>query len=328
MRDFQYAIPGDVSNAIGLVSQEREAMFIAGGTGLVDLMKLEVQNPSKLVDVNRLPLADISETGNGALRIGAMARNSTVAYHPLVGERYPLLSEAILSGASAQLRNMATVGGNLMQRTRCTYFRDIHEACNKRSPGAGCAAADGFHRMHAILGTSEHCIATHPSDMCVALLCLDAVVEAQGSGLRRIPLEDFHVLPGDTPHIENVLAHDEIITAVELPRPAGKRACRYRKVRDRSSYEFALVSVAAALEISGDRIIDARVAFGGVATKPWRAYGVEKALNGARANAETYRVAADAAVEGAVPRRHNRFKLELLKRTLTRTLAELTGVER
>jgi xanthine dehydrogenase YagS FAD-binding subunit len=326
MRDFQYAVPKDLQAAIGIHSQERDAQFIAGGTGLIDLMKLEVENPAKLVDVNRLPLAEIVE-GDGVLRIGAMVRNSTLAYHPLVRERYPLLSEAILAGASAQLRNMATVGGNLMQRTRCTYFRDINEACNKRSPGAGCAAADGFHRMHAILGASEQCFATHPSDMSVALLCLDAVVEVQGAATRRIPIEEFHLVPGETPHIETVLANDEIITAVELPRRGYGRVSRYQKVRDRASYEFALVSVAASLQLSGNTIVDSRIAFGGVATKPWRARGVEKVLNGSRATTETYRNAAAAAVEGAVPRRHNRFKVELLKRTLIRTLSELTGVE-
>ena len=264
-------------------------------------MKLEVQNPTTLVDVNRLPLSEIRETDEGALRIGAMARNSAVAYHLLVRERYPMLSQAVLAGASAQLRNMATVGGNLMQRTRCTYFRDIHEACNKRTPGAGCAAADGFHRMHAILGTSEHCIATHPSDMCVALLCLDTVVEVQGrEATRRVPLEHFHVLPGDTPHIETVLRHDELITAIEIPRPSGNRASTYRKIRDRASYEFALVSVAASLATDGKTITDARVAFGGVATKPWRAHNVEKVLNGAAPGMETWRAAADTSVAGTV----------------------------
>ena len=329
MREFDYSVPRDVAGAIDTVSRQAGALFIAGGTGLVDLMKLEVQNPTTLVDVNRLPLSEIRETAEGALRIGAMARNSAVAYHPLVRERYPMLSQAVLAGASAQLRNMATVGGNLMQRTRCTYFRDIHEACNKRAPDAGCAAADGFHRMHAILGTSEHCIATHPSDMCVALLCLDTVVEVQGrEATRRVPLEHFHVLPGDTPHIETVLRHDELITAIEIPRPSGNRASAYRKIRDRASYEFALVSVAASLATDGKTITDARVAFGGVATKPWRAHSVEKVLNGAAQGMETWRAAAEASVAGAVPRRHNRFKVELLKRTLIRTLAELTGVER
>jgi len=328
MRDFQYVIPGDVQGAVRIVSNERDAQFIAGGTGLVDLMKLEVQTPAKLVDVNRLPLAEIRETESGGLRVGAMVRNSTLAHHALVRSRYPLLSEAIMSGASAQLRNMATVGGNLMQRTRCTYFRDIQEACNKRSPGAGCAAADGYHRMHAVLGTSQHCFATHASDMCVALLCLDAVVEVTGAAVRRIPLEEFHLLPGNTPHLETVLRRDEIVTAVEVGPPlSGNRVSRYRKVRDRASYEFALVSVAASLDVSGATIRDARIAFGGVATKPWRAHSVEKILNGARADFQAYRTAAEAAVEGAIARRDNRFKIELLKRTLIRTLMELTGVE-
>jgi xanthine dehydrogenase YagS FAD-binding subunit len=329
MREFQYAAPQDVAGALETVSRDAGALFIAGGTGLVDLMKLEVQNPTMLVDVNRLPLNDIRETEDGALRIGAMVRNSDVAYHPLVRERYPLLSQAVLAGASAQLRNMATVGGNLMQRTRCTYFRDVHEICNKRRPGAGCAALDGVHRMHAILGTSEHCIATHASDMCVALLCLDTVVEVQDrAATRRIPFEHFHVLPGDTPHIETVLRHDELITAIEIRQDSGTRASTYRKIRDRASYEFALVSVAASLATEGKTITDARVAFGGVATKPWRAYSVEKVLKGAGASKETWRAAADAAVADAAPRRHNRFKVELLRRTLIRTLSELTGVER
>ena len=326
MRHFQYSVPKDLQAAVGMRSQA-EAQFIAGGTGLIDLMKLEVENPATLVDVNRLPFADIVET-HDRLRIGAMVRNTTLAYHPLILQRYPLLSEAILSGASAQLRNMATVGGNLMQRTRCTYFRDVHEACNKRKPGSGCAAADGFHRMHAILGTSDQCFATHPSDMCVALLCLDAEVEVQGARQRRIPLEDFHVPPGQTPNIETILRQDEIITAVEIPHPKGQCVSRYRKVRDRASYEFALVSVAAAFEISNNTILNPRIAFGGVATKPWRAHGVERVLNGARAATDTFRAAAAAAVEGAIPRRDNRFKVELLKRTLTKTLAELTGVKR
>ena len=329
MREFDYTVPRDVAGAIDTVGQEADALFIAGGTGLVDLMKLEVQNPTTLVDVNRLPLSEIRETEGGALRIGAMTRNTAVAYHPLVRERYPLLSQAVLAGASAQLRNMATVGGNLMQRTRCTYFRDIRESCNKRTPGSGCAAADGHHRMHAILGTSEHCIATHPSDMCVALLCFDAVVEVQGrEATRRIPLEDFHLLPGDTPHLETVLRRDELITAIEIPRPSENRVSAYRKIRDRASYEFALVSVAVSLATDGKTIRDARIAFGGVATRPWRAHGVEKVLNGAELSIETWRAAAEASISGAAPRRHNRFKVELLKRTLIRTLAELTGVER
>lgn len=327
MNDFQYLVAKDLQGAIGTMSHGNGARLIAGGTGLVDLMKLEVEHPATLVDVNRLPLSEIEESERGSLRVGAMVRNSTLAYHPAVRARYPMLSEAILAGASAQLRNMATVGGNLMQRTRCTYFRDIHEACNKRSPGAGCAAADGFHRMHAILGTGDQCFATHPSDMCVALLCFDTTVEVAGATARRIPFEQFHVVPGATPHVETALAQNEIITAIEIQPAAGNRVMRYRKVRDRASYEFALVSVAASLELAGNSIVDARIAFGGVATKPWRAAGVEAVLNGARAGAETWRKAADAAVEGAAPRKHNRFKVELLKRTLIRTLAELTGVE-
>ena len=260
-----------------------------------------------------------------ALRIDAMVRNSAVAFHPAIRERYPILSEAILSGASPQLRNMATVGGNLMQRTRCTYFRDPRWACNKRSPGSGCSALEGYHRGHAILGTSEHCFATHPSDMSVALVALDAVVEVEGPrGTRRIPIEDFHRLPGDTPHIETSLEPDELIVAVELPKPAAAWRGQYLKVRDRASYEFALVSVAALLEVADGRIRAARIAFGGVGTKPWRGVAVEKALIGANAGPDAFRAAAERAVEGASPRRDNRFKVELLQRALVRALDEVS----
>jgi len=325
MRDFAYTPVKDIADAIG-ASRRPNARFIAGGTCLVDLMKLEVETPEEILDVNRLPLEAIQETADGGIQIGAMARNSAVARHPLVVDRYPILPEALLSGASAQLRNMATVGGNLMQRTRCTYFRDIHETCNKRTPGAGCAAAGGFHRMHAILGTSEQCFATHASDMSVALLVLDAIVEVRGpKGARRIPIAGFHTLPGDTPHIETVLERDELITAVELPPFSGEFKSRYRKIRDRESYEFALVSVAAMIAMSGDIIAGARVGFGGVATKPWRATEAEQILNGAPARLDVFRAAADASLIGAVPRHDNRFKVELLKRTLVRTLSELTG---
>ena len=326
MRDFIYTPVKDIDGAIGAL-QHPNARFIAGGTCLVDLMKLEVEVAEEIVDVNRLPLADIHETSTGSLYIGAMARNSTVARHPVVLEQYPLLSQALLSGASAQLRNMATVGGNLMQRTRCTYFRNTKEACNKRTPGMGCAAATGFHRMHAILGTSERCFAAHPSDMSVALNALDAVIEVRGPrSTRRIPIGDFHTLPGETPHIETVLERDELITSVELPRLSGQYRSRYRKIRDRQSYEFALVSVAAMLSMSGTTITDARVAFGGVATKPWRSKEIERILTGAAAGKETFRAAAEASVAGASPHPGNRFKVELLKRTLLRTLSELTGV--
>jgi len=326
MRDFTYTPVRDIGDAIH-ASQRVNARFIGGGTCLVDLMKLEVESPGEIIDVNRLPFSGIQETTDGGLRIGALARNSTVASHPLVLARYPILSEAILSGASAQLRNMATVGGNLMQRTRCTYFRDVHQSCNKRKPDTGCGAADGFHRMHAILGTSEHCFATHPSDMCVALTVLDAIVEVHGTqGTRNIPISDFHTMPGHTPNIETVLKSDELITAVELPPVSTAYKSRYRKIRDRESYEFALVSVAGMVAMSGQIIASARLAFGGVATKPWRATESERKLTGVRASMEAFRTAAEASVAGAAPRRDNRFKVELLKRTVVRTLSELTGV--
>jgi xanthine dehydrogenase YagS FAD-binding subunit len=327
VNEFQYAAAKSVADAIDSVSSVPQSRFIAGGTGMVDLMKLDVETPQQLIDVHRLPLADLHETDSRGLRIGAMMRNSAVAYHPLVQGRYPLLADALLAGASAQLRNMATVGGNLMQRTRCTYFRDVHAACNKRSPGSGCGAIEGFNRMHAVLGTSDSCIATHPSDMSVALACLDATIEVEGpGGQRTIPFADFHKLPKDTPHIETALASDELITAVILGRPMSNAKSLYCKVRDRASYEFALVSVAAVVELSGDTIANARIAFGGVATKPWRSTAAENALQGAPASESTFRKAAAAAVEGAVPRRHNGFKIELLKRTFVRTLTELTGV--
>ena len=255
-----------------------------------------------------------------------MARNSAVAWDPLIRERYPLLAEALLSGASGQLRNMATVGGNLMQRTRCTYFRDTAWECNKRLPGSGCPAVDGYHRTHAIFGTSDACFATSPSDMCVALIALEAIIHtANSAGRRRIAMADFHVPPGNTPHIETVLQHGELITEVELPKPRAPWRARYFKVRDRASYEFALVSVAAMLDLSGRTIRNARIAFGGVATKPWRAGGVEDVLTGAQASHEVFRAAAQLAVEGAAPGRDNRFKVELLKRTLRRTSRSFRG---
>jgi xanthine dehydrogenase YagS FAD-binding subunit len=328
MQLFRYTAAASIQDAVRDIAGNTGSRFIAGGTCLVDLMKLDVETPSQLVDVNRLGLANISDAGDGAIRIEALCRNSTVAYHPLVRQRYPLLSDALLAGASAQLRNMATVGGNLMQRTRCSYFRDLHQACNKRNPASGCGALDGYHRGHAILGTSDHCIATHPSDMCVALVCLDAVVEAHGpGGERRIPVRDFHTLPGATPHIETVLQPGELIVAVYVGKPMAGGRSRYVKIRDRASYEFALVSVAALMAFDGDKIGDVRIAFGGVATKPWRADAVEDALRGRTPTPDLFRDAAQAAVADAMPRRHNRFKVELLKRTLIRTLSDLTGVE-
>ena len=326
MQPFEYASANSVQDAIRLLGATG-SQFIAGGTCLVDLMKLEVETPAQLIDVNRLPLEAISETAAGGVRIGALARNSDVAHHALIRERYPLLSEALLSGASAQLRNMATVGGNLMQRTRCTYFRDIFQPCNKRVPGSGCGALDGHHRSHAILGTSDHCIATHPSDMAVALTCLEAVVETEGpNGQRRIVIRDFHLLPGNTPHIETALADGELIVGIEIPAPPGNARSRYMKVRDRASYEFALVSVAAIVAMDGASISDVRIGFGGVGAKPWRAVDIENILRGAKPSLELFRSAAETAVADAAPRRHNRFKVELLKRTLVRTLSDVTGV--
>lgn len=326
MHEFTYSRANDVQEAIAALTASSDARFIAGGTTLIDLMKLDVESPDRLVDINRLPLDTIAKTSEGGLRIGTTARNSTVAYHSSVRELYLVLSEVLLSGASGQLRNMATIGGNLMQRTRCTHFRDTHWACNKRIPGSGCSALDGYHRGHAIFGTSDSCFATSPSDMNVALLALDAIIETQGpNGPRRIPIGDFHTLPGDTPHIETVLETGELVTEVELPRPVIPARSGYRKVRDRASYELAVVSVAALLEIDGRLLRSARIAFGGVAAKPWRASSVEQLLTGRHASDDLFQAAAEKAVEGAAPRRQNQFKIELLKRTLIRTLHELTG---
>ena len=283
-------------------------------------MKLGVEQPPKLVDINRVPLVKIEETANG-VRIGAMVRNSDLAYHTLIRERYPVLSEALLSGASAQLRNMATTGGNLMQRTRCTYFRDVSYPCNKRDPGSGCPAIDGVNRMHAVLGTSEKCIATHPSDMTVALVALDATILVRGKGgERRVPIEQFYVAYGDDPAKETILNPGELITAVELPPiPFAKRS-KYLKVRDRASYEFALASAAVVLDLQGSTIREARVGLGGIATKPWRAHEAERALNGKPANDQTFAAAAEAALHGAKTYHYNAFKPELARRTLVRTL--------
>jgi len=321
MKPFAYTRAAEQEAAINTVSRDQGAKFIGGGTNLLDLMKENVEQPDQLVDINSLPLTKIAVISNG-VRIGALARNSDVAYNATIRDRYPLLSQALLAGASPQLRNMATVGGNLMQRTRCYYFYDTAMPCNKREPGSGCAAIEGFNRIHAILGTSEQCIATHPSDMCVALAALDAVIQVQGpNGDRQIPINEFHRLPGDMPHIDTVLQHGELITAVELPDlPFAKRS-HYLKVRDRASYAFALVSVAAALDIDNGRIRAARVAMGGVAHKPWRAVAAEKILVGAKANEETFRAAAEATVREAKPQKYNKFKVEMAKRAIVRALA-------
>jgi len=280
----------------------------------------------ELVDINALPLAKIESLPNGGIRIGAMARNSDVAHHDMVRSRYLVLSEALLSGASPQLRNMATVGGNIMQRTRCYYFRDLTFACNKRAPGSGCPAIDGFNRIHAILGASEKCIATHPSDMNVALVALDAVIRVQGpKGDRTIPFEQFHLEPGNTPERETVLEPGELITAVDLPASSFAARSHYLKVRDRASYEFALASVAVALEMNGGTIGAARLAVGGVATRPWRAHGVEKILAGQQPSEALFARAARASVEGAKPRGDNAFKVELLQRAVTKALRTVTN---
>src|SRR4029453_8215757 len=281
MINFEYARASDVADAIRQITAEPAAKFIAGGTNLVDLMKYDVERPVRLIDITHLPLNNVEETENGGLRIGALVANSDLAYHPLIEKRYPLLSSAILAGASQQLRNMASTGGNLMQRTRCFYFYDVATPCNKREPGSGCSAINGVNRINAILGTSEACIATHPSDMCVVLAALDATVHVVGpAGARAIAFSDFHRLPDTTPQRDTNLAPDELITAIELPPKGFSANYSYLKIRDRLSYAFALVSVAAALELDGDTIKDARLALGGVAHKPWRSSAAEILLRG------------------------------------------------
>ena len=319
MKPFTYVRPAQVEAAIA-AGGDREARFLAGGTTLIDLMRLEVMHPTSIVDVGRLPLSAIERDGDG-IRIGAMARNSDVAAHPLVVERYPVLAEAILAGASQQVRNMATVGGNLLQRTRCPYFRDPAVPCNKRAPGAGCSALDGYTRSHAILGTSESCIATHPSDMCVALAALDAVVHTRGGARERaIPIGELHTLPGAHPEIENVLEHGELITHVELRASPFAAHSRYVKVRDRAAFAFALASAAVGLDVADGRIRAARVALGGVATRPWRSPEAEQALVGQPPARAAFERAAAAALADAKPRRDNAFKVELAKRTIVRAL--------
>ncbi len=328
MRNFSYSRAGTAQEAVSLISTLANAKFLGGGTNLVDLMRENIEQPDALVDVTRLPLSGITETAEGGISIGAEVRNSAVANHPLIRQRYPVLSQAILFGASGQIRNMATVGGNIMQRTRCYYFYDEAARCNKRNPGAGCDAIDGFNRIHAILGTSEHCIATHPSDMCVALAALDATVRVAGpNGQRSIPFHEFHCLPAETPHIETVLGANELIVAVELPSLPFAGRSLYRKIRDRASYAFALVSVAAALEIEENTIRNVRLALGGVAPKPWRAFEAERVLSGAPATLETFRRAADAELATARGYRDNRFKIELARRTIASVLSELTAPE-
>jgi xanthine dehydrogenase YagS FAD-binding subunit len=329
MKNFAYSRAETVEGAVSLLSMQTNSKFLGGGTNLVDLMRENIERPDALIDVtrlspNRMTDGGIEELPGGGLSIRAAVRNSAVANHRLVRERYPVLSQAILFGASGQIRNMATTGGNLMQRTRCYYFYDQAARCNKRTPGAGCDAIGGFNRMHAILGASDSCIATHPSDMCVALAALDATVHVQGAaGQRVIPMNDFHRLPGTTPHVETNLGPDELITAIHLPPLGFAKHSRYRKVRDRASYAFALVSVAAALETEDGAIRNVRLALGGVAHKPWRAYKAEKSMTGAKAIRETFEGAAEAELSGARGYGHNDFKIELAKRTITGVLMEL-----
>ncbi|WP_420134131.1 FAD binding domain-containing protein [Rhodopseudomonas sp.] len=325
MTPFDYSRAGDVAEAVRL-GAAAQSKFLGGGTNLVDLMRETLERPSALVDITGLP-AGITERDDGGLLIGAAVRNTALAEHRAVRTRYPLLSRAILAGASAQIRNMATVGGNLLQRTRCTYFYDdAGSRCNKRSPGQGCDAIDGFNRNHAILGASTACVATHPSDMCVALVALDAMVHLEGAGGKRtLPFGEVHRLPGDRPDQETGLQPGELITAIELPAQPIAARSTYRKVRDRSSYAFALVSVAAALELEGGRVKDVRLALGGVAHKPWRALKAEQVLRGGEATVEAFRAAADAELADAVPLRDNAFKIELAKRTITAVLGELAG---
>ncbi|MCE0766875.1 xanthine dehydrogenase family protein subunit M [Pseudonocardia kujensis] len=327
MRRFDYARAEDVADAVRYGTR-RDALYLGGGTNLVDLMRETVAQPAALVDVTRLA-STIEGTETGGLRIGAAARNSLVAEHPAVRQRYPALARAILAGASAQIRNMATVGGNLLQRTRCAYFYDVEGSrCNRRSPGQGCDAIEGLNRGHAVLGTSSSCIATHPSDMCVALAALDAVVHlAHEDGERSLPLTALHRVPGDRPDIETVLRPGELVTGVELPRLPLAARSTYRKVRDRASYAFALVSVAAAVEVEAGIVQDVRLALGGVGTTPWRARHAEETLRGQAVGEPAFRRAAQAELAAAVPRAHNGFKVELAVRTVIGVLNELTREE-
>jgi len=327
MHTFEFVRPRDSASAVASAAQAKTAQqgadvrFIAGGTTLLDLMKLNVETPSRLLDINRLPLGKIEATPDGGLAIGATVRNSDLAHHPTVQRDYPVLSQALLSGASAQLRNMATTAGNLLQRTRCMYFRDTAMPCNKREPGTGCPAITGSNRMLAILGTSDKCIATNPSDMCVALAALEATIHVQGpKGQRAIPIGDFHVVPGDTPSRETVLEPGDLITHVTLPAPVAGSKQLYVKLRDRASYEFALASAAVVITVAAGKVTRARIAMGGVGTKPWRSPEAEAALVGQAAGTASFRAAAEAALRGARPQSENGFKVELAKRCVAHAL--------
>ncbi|MEU5088753.1 xanthine dehydrogenase family protein subunit M [Streptomyces sp. NPDC021356] len=324
MREFGYERAQDIAGAVALLDADPDARFLGGGTNLVDLMKTGIERPTRLVDVRELPLDGIEETEDGGLRIGATVTNSDLAAHPEVRRRYPALTQAVLAGASGQLRNMATVGGNLLQRTRCGYFTDVTRACNKRVPGSGCPAIEGEHHNHAILGASEHCVAVHPSDMGVALTAFDAVVSyrtADGPG--SLPLADFYLPVGDTPHRETALPPGALITGVTLPTAPVARTSRYRKVRERASYAFAIGSVAAALDVQDGLVREARLAFGAVASRPWRAHAAERALTGAPADAAAFAAAADAELAAAAPLPHNGYKVALMRNLVVAVLTEL-----
>jgi xanthine dehydrogenase YagS FAD-binding subunit len=322
MNTFTFERSVRETDAASVVAARPGAMFLAGGTTLVDLMKVDVLRPDTVVDVRHLGLSTIDVTDD-AIVIGATVTNSQLAWHPAVRDRYPVLAEAILSGATTQIRNMATVAGNILQRTRCPYFRDVHASCNRRQPGSGCDALDGFNRGHAVLGVSDHCIATHPSDMCVAMVVLDAEVHTMRTdgSVRSIPFRDFHLAPGDTPNVEVALAHGELVTHVVIPHLPAARRSHYLKVRDRASYEFALAAAAVVLDLDGDTIRAARLGLGGIATRPWRAIDAEHFLSGRKATDDAFRDAAEIALSGAVARAHNHFKIELAKRTIVRAFA-------
>ena len=328
MKRFAYTRVDDVESAVREISDDGSARFIAGGTNLLDLMKENVERPDRVIDINHLALRNIEPTPDGGLRLGALVTNTAVAYDPRIERRYPLVAQAILAGASPQLRNMASVGGNLMQRTRCAYFYDTATPCNKRAPGSGCSAVGGFNRYHAILGTSEQCIAVHPSDLCVALAALEAVVRVTGArGDRTIPFDDFHRLPDDTPFLDTNKRPDELITAVDLPPDGLAEHYAYLKVRDRTSYAFALVSVAAALRMDGETIQAARLVLGGVAHKPWRDRSAEAALQGRPASRASFQHVGEMLVRDARGFGHNTFKIDLVKRAVVRALGQAAGIE-
>jgi xanthine dehydrogenase YagS FAD-binding subunit len=323
MINFQYTRAADLADAVQQMAADPAAKFIAGGTNLIDLMRGDVERPAHLIDISRLPLTKVEETDAGGVRIGALVPNSDLAYHPLIEKRYPILSSAILAGASQQLRNMASTGGNLLQRTRCFYFYDTATPCNKRSPGSGCSALDGVNRINAILGTSDACIATHPSDMCVALAALDATVHVIGpGGERAIAFADFHRMPGSTPQLDTNLQRDEIVTAIELPQAGFAANYTYLKIRDRLSYAFALVSIAAAVELDGEVIREARIALGGVAPKPWRSLKAESVLRDQAPTPQNFAKVADVLLAGARGYGHNDFKIGLARRGIIRALGQ------